>query len=541
MTEVQCDGIDNDCNAATPDDLDPTDADGDNYTRGCGQDCNDTNIAVNPGATETTCDGVDNDCNAGTPDDSNPADSDGDTYTVGCGNDCNDGNPAIHPGANEVTCDGVDNDCNPLTQDDSDPTDADGDFYTRGCGQDCNDTNPNVHPGAAEIQCDGLDNDCNAGTVDDPNPTDGDGDNWTIGCGDCNDFNPAIHPGVAELQCDGVDNDCSAATPDDSNPQDGDGDTYSVGCGADCNDNDGDINPGHSEVCDDKDNDCDGRTDRDDFGGICGLGEACELSLPADQEHCSGDLYCQHNNVDSRNLCVHWCNNSHEVPGDTDGVHECPPGYKCELYSNTDSSGFCWPVQSGNGGKDVGAACGGDSECRSEWCISNYCSSGCSSRTGCQHVSNWSCVLNSISSANGNMDHGLCMQAPGTLNTGGVCYSDLDCVDGFCDFYAGSYGECENFCCTVDACPPAYYCSLWTRGTESSIFKACDWGARGTGAFGDSCTTDSDCASRVCLGNQCNSFCCRNGDCPGGYKCDFAFSIDMSPYAAAQGRACVPE
>lgn len=40
---------------------------------------------------------------------------------VGCqgnpGDDCNDSNPLIHPGAPEMTCDGIDNDCNALTQD----------------------------------------------------------------------------------------------------------------------------------------------------------------------------------------------------------------------------------------------------------------------------------------------------------------------------------------------------------------------------------------------------------------------------------------
>jgi hypothetical protein len=51
------------------------------------------------------CDGVDNDCDALTPDIS---DGDGDEFA--CDVDCDDGDPAVNPDAEEV-CDGVDNDC----------------------------------------------------------------------------------------------------------------------------------------------------------------------------------------------------------------------------------------------------------------------------------------------------------------------------------------------------------------------------------------------------------------------------------------------
>jgi uncharacterized repeat protein (TIGR01451 family) len=162
-TEV-CDGIDNNCSGLI-DDADPAitgqstwyaDADGDGYgdanvsTLACTQptgyvanntDCDDSDAAINPGATEV-CDGIDNNC-SGLIDDADPAitgqstwyaDADGDGYgdanvsTLACtqptgyvanNTDCDDNDAAINPGATEV-CDGIDNNCSGLI-DDADP------------------------------------------------------------------------------------------------------------------------------------------------------------------------------------------------------------------------------------------------------------------------------------------------------------------------------------------------------------------------------------------------------------------------------------
>jgi hypothetical protein len=145
-----CDGVDNDCDAAV-DEADAVDAsswyldtDGDGYGSGpgvlaCAQpsgsvslggDCDEADVAVNPGATEL-CNGVDDDCD-GSVDGAGAADAgtwypdlDADGYgdaarplsgcsqpsgTVLDGSDCDDGDAAINPGATEL-CNGVDDDC----------------------------------------------------------------------------------------------------------------------------------------------------------------------------------------------------------------------------------------------------------------------------------------------------------------------------------------------------------------------------------------------------------------------------------------------
>ena len=171
-----------------------------------GDDCDDTNPAVNPAATEV-CNHIDDDCDA-LIDDADPsvvgqptwyADADTDTYGnpgvhqlacfqpagyVSDHTDCNDANGAINPGANEV-CNHVDDDCDTLVDDDDpgvigQPTwyaDSDGDGYGNpgsseqacflpgghvGNDDDCNDGNGAVHPGATEV-CNGIDDNCTGG------------------------------------------------------------------------------------------------------------------------------------------------------------------------------------------------------------------------------------------------------------------------------------------------------------------------------------------------------------------------------------------
>ncbi|GAB4343177.1 MAG: hypothetical protein Kow0099_21420 [Candidatus Abyssubacteria bacterium] len=184
------------------------DADGDGYQSSqCnpdplqgGGDCDDANPAVNPGTAEAPYNGVDDDCDPATPDD----DLDGDGF--GIAQDCDDADPGVNPGVAEVCDDGIDNDCDGLVDsNDPDcgvaPVDNDGDGFTSDV--DCDDNNPAVNPGAAEIPYNGIDDDCNPATPDD----DLDGDGFNQG-NDCDDNNAAVNPGAAEVCDDGIDNDC---------------------------------------------------------------------------------------------------------------------------------------------------------------------------------------------------------------------------------------------------------------------------------------------------------------------------------------------
>ena len=230
----QCNGMDDDCDG-TVDEDDATDAaewyadgDGDGYgdqassTTACSQpsgtvaddsDCEDTDAAVNPGATET-CNGIDDDCDGGTDEDDAAdaatwyADDDLDGYgdasdtTISCSepsgytwddSDCDDSDGTVNPSETEI-CNGVDDDCDGTTDESADDAllwypDADLDGYgdpsgapVESCSEpsgyadddsDCDDADASANPGASEV-CDGVDNDCD-GSVDEGHDSDGDG------------------------------------------------------------------------------------------------------------------------------------------------------------------------------------------------------------------------------------------------------------------------------------------------------------------------------------------------------------------------------
>ena len=154
-------------------------------------DCDDSDTSVNPAGTEVCSDLKDNDCD-GSQDcvDSECSgdiacvdctDGDGDSYSLEggvCGPvDCDDTNSAINPGATE-TCNELDDNCNGSVDEGATTTfylDSDSDGFgdmnnpTQACStpsgyvannSDCDDTDALISPAADEICSDTIDNDC---------------------------------------------------------------------------------------------------------------------------------------------------------------------------------------------------------------------------------------------------------------------------------------------------------------------------------------------------------------------------------------------
>ena len=312
--EIPYNGVDDDCDAATPDD----DLDGDGFLGSV--DCDDTDPDLHPGADEL-CNGVDDDCDGVADDDpvdgeTYYADDDGDGYGdalsdlaaceqpsgwVDDATDCDDGDAEIHPAATEI-CDGVDNDCDGTVDQGVEGgsrwfADEDGDGFgdpdagVTSCTQpaghvedssDCDDDDAGINPDAEE-SCNGVDDDCDGeadeGFIADATTwyTDGDGDGYgdpdsgqqaceqptgtVADASDCDDGNARAYPGGPEVYYDGVDGNCDGASDYD---RDGDGHDRALGGGTDCDDTDAAISPDAVEIWyDGVDSDCDGANDFD--------------------------------------------------------------------------------------------------------------------------------------------------------------------------------------------------------------------------------------------------------------------------------------
>ena len=162
------------------------------------------------------------------------------------GEDCDDLNPAINPGAEEIVNNDIDENCDGKVV----IIDNDNDGFHSSL--DCDDTDMNINPEAVEIPNNNIDENCD-GLIEIID-NDGDGFNSDI---DCNDMDAAINPGMEEILNNDVDENCDGILLVDPTAEDKDGDGFNMLI--DCNDLDPLINPNANEIYNNNvDENCDG-------------------------------------------------------------------------------------------------------------------------------------------------------------------------------------------------------------------------------------------------------------------------------------------
>jgi hypothetical protein len=340
-----CDGLDNDCDGAIP--ADELDSDNDLYvectwdaggwdgtaflTSG-GDDCDDSQSSVNPGATED-CDGVDTDCDGTIPNEELDLDTDGfvecswssfgtTTSWLGTteptgGDDCDDNDFYINPGATEH-CGGADSSIDYNCDGDFEAGSPEGTPYY----EDADGDNL-INPTSTETFC----NDPASGWLvsafydcDDNNAAIGQMTNWyadtdfdgygdaadslsacfapsgfVINRDDCDDSDRYTFPGAAEFENPGM---CMTDADEDGWGKDI---SLVAVVGSDCDDSDAAINPDATEISNNSvDEDCDGTAPYTLLAVGMGMNSSCAVD---DSETNWGVLHCW--GADSNHSIVH--------------------------------------------------------------------------------------------------------------------------------------------------------------------------------------------------------------------------------------------
>ncbi len=287
------------------------------------------------------------------------------------GDDCNDDDENINPGATEV-CNGIDDDCDPNTADGSGETAPDNSNQQGVCDgskQSCGtsgwiDDYTGISGHSTTETCDNEDNNCD-GQIDEGFNV---GDACTEGIGACVNTGEYVCNGAGtatecnavpgaqissdDFTCDGVDDDCDGTDDEDYNSQQTDcgfGLCYAIGSTSCVNgvvvDSCTQGTPS-TETCDNEDNNCDGQIDE---GDLCGSGQICQGGSCVTQTCSDGTPYGECSTTPPQK-----CEDGELV----DKCEDCPcPNVDCK------TDGSCCPTNC----PYYGAHGVGGEECCAEW------------------------------------------------------------------------------------------------------------------------------------------------------------------------------
>lgn len=252
---------------------------------------------------------------------------------------------------------------------------------------------------------------------------------------------------------------------------------------------------------------------------------------------------CVVNQDNGETFCAIPCGN------DTDCAAELGVGFTCV---QVEERGRCVPDRgtcvSGTGRLGDDCTAGGAADCLTGVCLhfgsTGICSGSCDADADCADPS-WSCCA-LVTAADGSEVYdcqaertgaGVCAPLGGTF--GDDCEPGRPpCHDGHC-LDIGTARLCTAACDTDDECdgksgvPGGFTCraarSLDETGAPSEEVKVCF--PAGGGEVGSDCAFGpAACADRLCIkkdsGNLCTKSCGGAGDCPSGWACGPATTVD---------------
>ncbi len=265
----------------------------------------------------------------------------------------------------------------------------------------------------------------------------------------------------------------------------------------------------------------DAANDRDDrppesFGKVCSGSDDCPAELLCGTVTLLSDTIIT-SGVDE--FCTKSCCSS----------ADCPSSYVC--FGAGTGGNYCVPGallgKANLGTAAAGAACTGDGDCRSGLCREDRCVDACCTNDNCETGSLCrKAISDSPPLKKGTWACGAFVR-DASLPIGESCSgpSGLGCPEGNCCENRNCATVCRPPCCTTAQClghggnlaACAYATIAQTNGGQTRF--CIDRAAVGDLPVGAACTSNSLCATYLCIEQKCAEPCCVDSDCAADEVC----------------------